>query len=225
MARSSGRRAMGGTPAWSALSQRGSRKPPTAPPSSSALTGDVGKGSARSVAGVDLGAAIQRIAAEGLLIKGGGHRMAAGLTVARDHLEAAMERLADLLARQGAGASGPRDLRLDGLLMPGAASPALIEEIDRAGPFGQGAPAPRFAFPSVAITQCRRIGESHLKISFSDGSSPAIDGIAFGAFDGPLGPFVEAHGGLRMHLAGKLELNHWNGRTRVQMRLDDAARP
>lgn len=187
--------------------------------------GDVGKGSARSVAGVDLGAAVQRIAAEGLLIKGGGHRMAAGLTVARDHLEAAMERLADLLARQGAGAGGPRDLRLDGLLMPGAASPALIEDIDRAGPFGQGAPAPRFAFPSVAITQCRRIGESHLKISFSDGSSPTIDGIAFGAFDGPLGPFVEAHGGLRMHLAGKLELNHWNGRTRVQMRLDDAARP
>jgi len=185
----------------------------------------IGKGSARSVAGVDLGASIQRIAAEGLLIKGGGHKMAAGLTVAQDMLEAAMARLAELLARQGAGAGGPRDLRLDGLLMPGAATPALIEEIERAGPFGQGAPAPRFAFPSVAITQCRRIGESHLKVSFSDGSGPAIDAIAFGAYDGPLGPFVEAHGGLRLHLAGKLELNHWNGRTRVQMRLDDAARP
>ena len=114
--------------------------------------GDEGKGSGRSVEGVDLGAAIQRLAAEGLLVKGGGHKMAAGLTVNRDRLEAAMARLSDLLARQGAGTTGPRDLRLDGLLMPGAVTPELIEEIERAGPFGQGAPAPRFAFADMAIT-------------------------------------------------------------------------
>ena len=186
--------------------------------------GDEGKGSGRSVAGVDLGAAVQRLATEGLLIKGGGHRMAAGLTVARDGLDQAMARLTDLLARQGAGDAAPRDLRLDGLLMPGAVTPDLIEEIERAGPFGQGAPAPRFAFADMAITHVRRVGENHLKISFSDGMSAPIDAIAFGAFDGPLGPLLDAHGGMRFHLAGRLELNHWQGRTRPQLRLEDAAR-
>jgi len=188
------------------------------------LDGDIGKGSARSVAGVDLGAAVQRVAAEGLLLRGGGHRMAAGLTVARDRVEAAMARLSDLLARQGAGAAGPRDLPIDGLLMPGAATTGLIEEIEKAGPFGQSAPAPRFAFASVAVTHLRRLGETHLRFSFTDGSGPALDAIAFGAFDGPLGPLIEGHGGLRLHIAGRLELNHWNGRTRVQLRLEDAAR-
>ncbi|MDI3335532.1 single-stranded-DNA-specific exonuclease RecJ [Defluviimonas aestuarii] len=185
--------------------------------------GEEGKGSGRSVEGVDLGAAIQRLAAEGLLVKGGGHKMAAGLTVNRDRLKAAMERLSDLLARQGADRQGPRDLRLDGLLMPGAVTPGLIEEIERAGPFGQGAPAPRFAFADMVITHARRVGESHLKISFSDGMSAPIDAIAFGAFDGPLGPLLDNHGGMRFHLAGRLELNHWQGRSRPQLRLEDAA--
>ncbi|MDW4550330.1 single-stranded-DNA-specific exonuclease RecJ [Defluviimonas sp. D31] len=186
--------------------------------------GDEGKGSGRSVEGVDLGAAIQRLATDGLLLKGGGHRMAAGLTVARDRLEAAMERLGGLLARQGADRIGPRDLRLDGLLMPGAVTHSLIEEIERAGPFGQAAPAPRFAFPSVTITHTRRIGETHLRLGFSDGQSTAVEAIAFGAFDSGLGPMLEGHGGLRLHLAGRLELNHWQGRSKPQLRLEDAAR-
>jgi single-stranded-DNA-specific exonuclease len=105
--------------------------------------GTMGKGSGRSVNGVDLGAAVHRVAAEGLLVKGGGHRMAAGLTVDRSQLDAAMERLADLLAKQGAGQGGAGDLKLESLLMPGAATPALVEQIEQAGPFGASAPAPR----------------------------------------------------------------------------------
>ncbi len=115
------------------------------------LDGDVGKGSGRSVGGVDLGAAVQRLAAEGLLMAGGGHKMAAGLTVARDRLEPAMARLAELLERQGAGRAGPADLTLDGLLMPEAVTPELVEAIEAAGPFGAGAPAPRFALADQAI--------------------------------------------------------------------------
>lgn len=188
------------------------------------LEGGVGKGSARSVAGVDLGAAVQRVAAEGLLLKGGGHKMAAGLTVAEDQLEPAMARLAELLARQGAGAGGPRDLRLDGMLLPGAATPALIEDLERAGPFGQGAPAPRFAFPAMEIRAPRPIGESHLRFTFSDGMGARIDAVAFGAFDGPLGPALANPGAGRFHLAGRLEINTWGGRAKVQLRLEDAAR-
>lgn len=184
--------------------------------------GDDGKGSARSIPGVDLGAAIQRLAAEGMISKGGGHKMAAGLSLRRAQLEPAMARLSDLLARQGAGATGPQDLRIDSLLATSAATVALVEEIENAGPFGAAAPAPRFAFANAHVTT-RRIGDSHLKLSLSDGSGPALDAIAFGAFDSPLGPALENPGHRRFHLAGKLELNHWNGRTRVQLRLDDAA--
>ena len=184
--------------------------------------GDDGKGSARSVPGVDLGAAIQRLAAEGMIVKGGGHKMAAGLSLTRAQLQPAMDRLSDLLARQGAGAGGPQDLRIDGLLATSAATVALIEQIEDAGPFGAAAPAPRFAFANAAVS-ARRIGDSHLKLTISDGAGPGLDAIAFGAFDGPLGPALENSGHRRFHLAGKLELNHWNGRTRVQLRLDDAA--
>ena len=183
----------------------------------------IGKGSGRSVSGVDLGAAIHRLAGEGLLLKGGGHRMAAGLTVEEAKIEPAMARLSDLLARQGAGATGPADLKLDGLLMPGAADRALVEKLEEAGPFGASAPAPRFAFAAMAVS-ARRMGESHLRLSFGDGMGPKLEAVAFGAFDTPLGPALSEGGHARFHLAGRLELNHWNGQTKVQLRLEDAAR-
>lgn len=185
--------------------------------------GNEGKGSARSVTGVDLGAAIHRLTTEGLLLKGGGHKMAAGLTVTRDKLEAAMERLSELLAKQGAGAGGREDLRIDSLLMPTAATPGFVEQIEAAGPFGASAPAPRFAFADTNITT-RRIGEKHLKISFGESMGARLEGIAFGAFDTDLGPALENPGHQRFHLAGRLELNTWGGRTKVQFRLEDAAK-
>jgi len=187
------------------------------------LDGNEGKGSGRSVSGVDLGAAIQRVAAEGLLIKGGGHKMAAGLTVARDKLEPAMARLAVLLAKQGAREGGPADLRLDGLLMPGAATVDLVEQIEAAGPFGAGAPAPRFAFADMVIHFAKRIGDSHLKLSFGDGLGARLEAICFGAYDTALGATLEGHGGARFHLAGRLEINRWGGRQSVQLRLEDAS--
>ncbi len=187
------------------------------------LDGAEGKGSGRSVNGVDLGACVQRLASEGLLIKGGGHRMAAGLTVAKDQLEAAMARLSELLARQGAGQGGAADLRVDGVLMPGAASVELIEQLERAGPFGQGAPGPRFAIPDARISFAKQVGTGHLKLSCDDGLGARLDGICFGAFDGPLGAALQGHNGARFHLAGRLEINEWNGRRSAQLRLEDAA--
>ena len=184
--------------------------------------GDQGKGSARSVAGVDLGAAVQRLALEGLLQKGGGHKMAAGLSLSRDQLEAAMARLAELLGRQGAGQAGPQDLNIDSLLMPSAATAGLIEQIESAGPFGASASAPRFAFSAQAVSG-RRIGENHLRLNFSDGLGPKLNAIAFGVMEGPLAALENA-GAARYHLAGRLELNHFGGRTKVQLRLEDAAR-
>ncbi|MEP3346435.1 MAG: single-stranded-DNA-specific exonuclease RecJ [Litoreibacter sp.] len=187
------------------------------------LEGSEGKGSARSVTGIDLGAQIQRLAAEGLLIKGGGHKMAAGLTVARDQLEPAMARLTEMMEKQGAGLLGPSDLRLDGIMMPGAASVDLIELIEQAGPFGAGAAGPRFVFPDQRILFTKPVGDGHLKISFSDGGPMKLDAISFGAFNSDLGPTLEAHAGRRFHLAGRVEINSWQGRRSAQLRLEDAA--
>ena len=187
------------------------------------LNGDVGKGSGRSVSGVDLGASIQRLVSERLLVKGGGHKMAAGMTVMSDQLEPAMARLSELLAKQGAGESGPGDLNLDGVLMPEAATVDLIEEIEKAGPFGAGAPAPRYALPDLKVDFAKSVGESHLKLSLSDGLLGKMDAIVFGAFDGPLGDRLSKHGGARFHFAGRLEVNSWRGKQRVQLRLEDAA--
>lgn len=185
--------------------------------------GDIGKGSGRSVSGIDLGAAIQRLTAEGLLEKGGGHKMAAGLTLTRAQLEPAMARLTELLARQGADGLGPADLRLDGLLMPPAATVDLVAQLDQAGPFGAGAPAPRFAFPDCQIHFAKQVGANHLKISFGDGLGQRLDAICFGAMDSALGPALLGHNGARFHLAGRLEVNIWQGRQSVQLRLEDAA--
>jgi single-stranded-DNA-specific exonuclease len=179
----------------------------------------IGKGSARSIHGVDLGAAVQRLAAEGLLIKGGGHKMAAGLTVAQDQLEAAMARLGELLARQGSTAGEATDLRIDSLLMPTAVTAELIEQIEQAGPFGASAPAPRFAFADMAVT-ARPMGDGHLRISFGTGAK--LEAVLFGAYDSPMGAALAAGG--RFHLAGRVEINTWGGRSKVQLRLEDAAR-
>lgn len=187
------------------------------------LEGGQGKGSGRSVSGVDLGAAIQRLAAEGLIEKGGGHKMAAGLSLTEAGLEAAMERLGELLAKQGSADAGPRALRLDGIMHPQALSTELIEQLEAAGPFGAGAPAPRFVFPDVAISFAKPVGETHLRLSFHAGTGAKINAIAFGAFESDIGEAIMGHAGQRFHLAGRLEINHWGGRSSPQLRLEDAA--
>lgn len=183
----------------------------------------IGKGSGRSVSGIDLGAAIHKLSQEGLLIKGGGHKMAAGLSVAEEKIPAAMERLSELMTAQGAANLGAPDLRLDGMLMPMAATVELCDAIEQAGPFGAGAAGPRYCFASMKINYARRVGDTHLKLRFGDGLGHTMDAICFGAYDSDLGAALENHRDRRVHLAGKLDINIWQGRKTVQLRLEDAA--
>ena len=184
-----------------------------------------GQGSARSVAGVDIGAAVARLVAEGLLARGGGHRMAAGLTVAAGGVEAAMARLEVLLARQGAGAGGAPGLAIDATLMPGAATRALVASLEAAGPFGQGASAPRFAFPALRVADARPVGDGHLKLALTDGGPQRLDAIAFRAAGTGLSEAVARAGGGPIHVAGRLEINRWQGRETVQLKVEDVAAP
>ena len=179
-----------------------------------------GQGSARSVRGVDIGAALQRLVAEGLATKGGGHRMAGGLSLPPGGVEPAMARLAELVARQrGDAPAGPGDLRLDGAVMPAAATVELVRALDAAGPFGQGAPAPRFALPDLRVAHARPVGDGHLKLTLSEGRA-RLDAIAFRASDGLR---ALAASGRPLHLAGRIEINRWQGREGVQLRVEDAA--
>jgi single-stranded-DNA-specific exonuclease len=187
------------------------------------LDGETGKGSGRSVTGIDLGSAIATCTREGVLLKGGGHTMAAGLTVATKNLDAAMERLSELLAKQGAGDIGPNDLHLDGALAPSGITPELIEQREAAGPFGAGAPAPRFALPAMRVAFAKRAGENHLRLTLQGENGSKIDAICFRAYDGPIGSLLENHNGQLFHCAGRLEIDDWGGRRRAKLRLEDVA--
>lgn len=186
------------------------------------VDGGEGKGSGRSITGIDLGAAISALTREGVLLKGGGHKMAAGLSVAEDRIEEAMQALSERLAKQGADQIGAANLRVDGVLGTGAATVDLIEQLDKAGPFGASAPAPRFVIPSARITFAKPAGESHLRLTVDNGGG-RLDVIAFRAFEGPLGPALTSHAGAPFHLAGRLEIDDWGGRRKAKLQLEDAA--
>jgi len=189
------------------------------------LDGSQGQGSGRSVPGVDLGSAVVALVREGLLLKGGGHVMAAGLTVAQGALEEAMAALGRLLAAQGAGLAGPADLQLDGALAPGGATVDLVERLEAAGPFGQANPAPRLAFGSVQVQGVRMVGNGHCQLRLSGSGGPQLAAIAFRAADSGLASLFEAAAASRtpLHLAGRLEIDDWGGRRKPKLRVEDAS--
>ena len=183
--------------------------------------GLIGKGSGRSVSGVDLGFAIQKLVSEGLLLTGGGHKMAVGLSVARENLEKAMYRLDEIIKQQGAKIDSSPKVNIDTLLLPSAATLELAELLNSAGPYGPGAKAPTFVFANMQITYFKRIENSHLRIKFGDNTG-SLDAICFNAFDTEIGPALENHSGRTLHLCGKLDINQWRGQRSVQLRLEDA---
>ena len=181
-----------------------------------------GKGSGRSISGIDLGSSIATLQRENLIIRGGGHKMAAGLSLEREKLEIAMSRLNELLANQGSKSFQTKELQLDGALSLPAITIELLEQLETAGPFGAGAPGPKFALPFMRITFAKRAGESHLRLRLVDDSGASIDAIAFGAFKSDLGKTLENHKGQIFHVAGRLEIDTWNGRMRPKLNLEDA---
>jgi len=187
--------------------------------------GELGTGSARSIAGIDIGGAVKRALAEGLLIKGGGHAMAAGLTMRRERFDELLAAMSDWLGAPVAAASATRELGVDGALMAASANPDLMALLERAGPYGSGNPEPRFVLPAHRCLALKRVGSGHLRMSLQAASGGRLEGIAFRACDGVLGPFLERHAGDPLHLAGHLRADSWGGRERIQFVVEDAADP
>ncbi len=188
-----------------------------------ALDGDSGKGSGRSVSGVDLGSAVIAARQEGLLINGGGHAMAAGFTLATDRQEAFREFLADRIIAQ-TGPGGPvATLGLDGTLQPRGATVQLATALQKLAPFGAGNREPRFAVPAARIVRADVVGEDHLRCILTGEDGGRLKAIAFRSVGQPLGQTLLQSGGMPVHIAGQLRLDRWQGRDSVQLIIDDAA--
>ncbi len=184
-----------------------------------------GTGSLRSVAGVDIGAAVRGAVAAGLLAKGGGHAMAAGITVAQDRLGDVEAYLTGELADSARSARARAGLDIDGALVPSSVNDALMDLIERAGPYGQGNPQPRFAFPSVRVKFVKPVGEVHLRCVFEAADGSRLEGVAFRAVGQPLGDLLQGSGGMPLHIVGTLKRDTWGGREKIELTIEDAADP
>lgn len=189
-----------------------------------ALENGIGKGSGRSVPGLDLGAAIIAARQAGLIVNGGGHAMAAGFTIEEPRLAELRLFLAERAgAAIGAGTPVPL-LAIDGALAPGAATGEFLDLIARLAPFGAGNPEPRFALPSARILGAAPVGGQHVRCTVGDASGAGrLKAIAFRCLETPLGQALLGSGGTLLHLAGQLRADTWNGRRGVQLTIDDAA--
>ncbi len=181
----------------------------------------VGKGSGRSIPGVDLGAAVIGAKAAGLLSAGGGHPMAAGFTVSQNRLK-----ILKAFLEAKVGESGDRVtpiLAIDAAVSCGGATVTLAETVEKLGPFGSGNHEPRFAITGARVITADLVGTNHVRCLVTDNSGARVKAIAFRAAESPLGQLLLNARGAPVALAGKVKLDRWNGETRVQFQIEDAA--
>ncbi|KAB7740097.1 single-stranded-DNA-specific exonuclease RecJ [Parvibaculum sedimenti] len=181
-----------------------------------------GKGSGRSIQGVDLGRAVTAALESGFLVNGGGHAMAAGLTVREDKLEGLSEFLEARLAEDVMTASESKALRLDGALSARGANRALYDLLEQAGPYGAGNPEPRFALPAMRIAHVDLVGGAHVRCTLTGEDGARLKAIAFRAAETPLGKALLDRGTGSIHVAGRLKADDWRGRRDVQFNIEDA---
>ncbi|RUW68508.1 MULTISPECIES: single-stranded-DNA-specific exonuclease RecJ [unclassified Mesorhizobium] len=183
----------------------------------------VGTGSGRSVSGFDLGRLVREAADAGLIVKGGGHGMAAGITVERAGLGALRAFFEERAAADMFRLQDEESLAIDGALAAEGATLALLDALEKAGPFGAGHVAPVFALPRHRLTDARPVGTNHIRAELQSQSGGRIQAIAFRAVDTALGEFLFRNRGRTVHIAGSLSGNYWNGNRTVQFRITDAA--
>jgi single-stranded-DNA-specific exonuclease len=183
-----------------------------------------GTGSGRSINGFDMGRMVRAAVDSGLLVKGGGHAMAAGLTVERENLgrlraffeETARDTVATLTAN--------RVLKIDGALGASGANFDLADQLESAGPYGSGHSQPIFALPMHRITDSRFIGTNHIKVMMEGPDGGRLEGMAFRAAETDLGRLLLSSRGDQIHVAGCLSAEFWQGTKRIQFRIQDAAK-
>jgi len=185
--------------------------------------GGIGTGSGRSITGVDIGRAVRQAVTEGLILKGGGHAMAAGVTLRREALAPFRAFLENALAAAVETARRADALFIDGALTAGAANNGMVATIARAGPFGAGNPEPIVALPAHTLVYADEVGQAHIRARLKSGDGAVINAVAFRAAGQKLGAALLQNRGRSVHAAGCLVLDRWQGEERVQFRLVDLA--
>jgi single-stranded-DNA-specific exonuclease len=185
----------------------------------------IGAGSGRSIVGIDLGHAIRAAVERGILVKGGGHAMAAGLTVEQSRLGDLRAFLQDTLGAKVRAAADPGGIVIDAALSARGATVELIEALDRAGPFGAGHPEPVFAFPAHRIAFADVVGNGHVRLTLASGDGATLRAIAFRGAGSPLGDALLAARGRSLHVAGTLSIDQYQQRRQSNLRVVDAAEP
>jgi len=183
----------------------------------------IGTGSGRSVAGFDLGRLVREAAEAGLIVKGGGHGMAAGITVERARLGALRAFFEERAAADVFRLQSEESLAVDAALAAEGATLDLLDALEKAGPYGSGHVAPLFALPRHRLLDARPVGTSHIRADLQSEGGGRLQGIAFRAVDTALGEFLFRNRGKVLHVAGSLSGNYWNGSRNVQFRIIDAA--
>ena len=183
----------------------------------------MGKASGRSVPGVDMGAAVHAAVAEEIITVGGGHAMAAGLSVAEENLATLHAFFIARMAADVAAYNEARVKRYDGALSVSGATLATLDEIALAGPYGLGNPSPRFIISNARIAHVAVMKEKHLRVTLADASGSArVQAVAFGAVGTPLGAWLISE--KTLHILGELKRNQWQGRESAQLIIEDVAR-
>ncbi|MBV8851679.1 MAG: single-stranded-DNA-specific exonuclease RecJ [Methylobacteriaceae bacterium] len=188
-----------------------------------AFAGEMGTGSGRSIPGVDLGGAVRNATEAGLLEKGGGHAMAAGITLRRDQLAAFRDFLEVQIGPSVAAARADASLKVDAVLTAAGATPEIVHLIEKAGPFNSGNSEPIIVVPGHRVEQVSEIGDGHLRMCLTGDDGGKLEAFAFGALGRPLGDAILAARGERAHVAGHLTLDRWGGGERVRLRVLDIA--
>jgi single-stranded-DNA-specific exonuclease len=183
----------------------------------------IGTGSGRSIPGIDLGRAVRDAVRDGVLIKGGGHAMAAGITVKKDRLGAFRAFLENALASSVKLASRDKALMIDGVVSAGGIKFDLIDMLLRAGPFGSGNPEPLLAIPAHVLSYVEPVGEGHIRVRLRSGDNKTVNAIAFRSMKQPLGQALLDSRGRAVHAVGNFSISRWQGEEKVQMRLVDLA--
>lgn len=187
--------------------------------------GGTGTGSGRSIPGVDLGRVVREAVQEGILLKGGGHAMAAGITLKKERLAEFRAYVETALAATVAEARHANELFIDGAVSARAVTTDFVATLNRAGPFGSGNPEPLIALPSHQLAYVDEVGQAHLRVRLKSGDGAMVNGIAFRAVGQKLGNALLEHRGQPLHVAGSLAVDRWQGAERVQLRVTDVAVP
>jgi single-stranded-DNA-specific exonuclease len=187
--------------------------------------GGIGTGSGRSISGVDLGKAVRQAVKGGILMKGGGHAMAAGVTLRKEKLAELRAYMENALAADVANSRHEHELFIDGAVTARAVTPEFAAMLNRAGPFGSGNPELVIALPSHQLVYADEVGQAHLRLRFKSGDGSIVNGIAFRSIGQKLGNALTQHRGQPLHVAGSLAVDRWQGSERVQLRVLDVAVP